>query len=462
VWWLLIPAATFLGGLAVRQAAKRVIEQRPRGEDDAPAEDAPALAPPPAAVELFPTPAAPVPPPIEPEVPDPDRVRAAPPVAPPDRPLSVSDFAQRWVSPVLEEPIVPPPKSPEPARAPASGWTAPGIADAAFAALMGVLFSASLLWDWQHLLRTVSVSGFIGWATNWVAIRMLFRPLEPRPILGQGLIPRRRHNFFENISRAVVENLISEEILHQEIERSGLVRKAAREQIDSLRTVLGSAEFRRDFHDLILTYVHRVVNSPEFRGRLRAFVEFRLNVGLEGWTGRDMKGKMVEALKPLWKDQVRDEVLRNLEEVVREIPGSLPHFFDKLDDTIDSAPDYLQGQEAAITLVLTRAVTGFVRSLNVRDIILGRLNLLPNEYLERTVRKVTERQLEFITVAGGVLGAVGGLVIWSPYFVLVLPVLGAAVWGLDELLMRRRRAQAAESPLDPAQNSRHPPDAPLL
>ncbi|MEK6562987.1 MAG: NAD-dependent epimerase/dehydratase family protein, partial [Candidatus Binatota bacterium] len=52
---------------------------------------------------------------------------------------------------------------------------------------------------------------------------------------------------FENISRAVVENLISEEILHQEIERSGLVRKVAREQIDSLRTVLHSAEFRRDF-----------------------------------------------------------------------------------------------------------------------------------------------------------------------------------------------------------------------
>jgi hypothetical protein len=68
------------------------------------------------------------------------------------------------------------------------------------------------------------------------------------------------------------------------------------------------------------------------------------------------------------------------------------------------------------------------------------------------VRNVTEQQLDFITLAGGVLGAAGGLVIWDPYLVLVLPVLGGAVWGLDVLLSRRRPA-----PFPPAPNPLSPP-----
>lgn len=440
MWWLIIPAATVLGGMAVRKAAQRVRESRDQRESAEAAALTGATPPPAPAVgpAAAPAPVEPAPSPAAPTV-------ASSAVAEPSRQLLVGDFAERWVGPVVQDaPVVTRPRAP---KRPEQPIQLAGTADLVFSTCMSLLFLVSMFWDIEGgLLRTIAVSGLIGWGTNWLAITMLFRPLERRPLLGQGLIPRKRREFFGKISQAVVENLISEEILHQEIERSGLVRRAAREQITSLHEVLKSPEFRRDFHDLVLTYVHRLVHSPEFRGRVRGVVEYRLQQGLDSWTGQDMKGKVVEAFKPLWKDQVRDEVLRNLEAVLNEIPAAVPHFLGKLDEAVEQMPDYLNRQEPAIINVLTRAVTGFVRNLNVNEIIQKRLGSLSNEYLERTVRNTTSRQLDFITLAGGILGALGGLVIWNPWFSLVLPVVALLVWALDTVMLRQGWCAPADEP----------------
>lgn len=57
------------------------------------------------------------------------------------------------------------------------------------------------------------VGGLIGWLTNYFAIRLLFRPLQPvkLPFLNinlQGLIPKRRSQIAEKIGQVVAEQLI--------------------------------------------------------------------------------------------------------------------------------------------------------------------------------------------------------------------------------------------------------------
>jgi hypothetical protein len=61
--------------------------------------------------------------------------------------------------------------------------------------------------------------------------------------------------------------------------------------------------------------------------------------------------------------------------------------------------------------------------------------------LEDLLKKTTNEQLNYIKYLGGVLGVVGGLVIWEPKLALgVLGVLGGFLYLLDELLFRVRRA----------------------
>lgn len=52
----------------------------------------------------------------------------------------------------------------------------------------------------------------IGWFTNYVAIKLLFRPHNPRKVLWytfQGLIPKRRKEISQSIARAIEKELLS-------------------------------------------------------------------------------------------------------------------------------------------------------------------------------------------------------------------------------------------------------------
>ena len=62
------------------------------------------------------------------------------------------------------------------------------------------------------LLLIPLISAFIGWVTNWVAIKMLFHPRNPVTILGmkvQGIFPKRQQQFAEKLGKLVSRELLS-------------------------------------------------------------------------------------------------------------------------------------------------------------------------------------------------------------------------------------------------------------
>jgi len=56
------------------------------------------------------------------------------------------------------------------------------------------------------------ISAFIGWFTNWIAIKMLFHPRQPMN-LGfmtlQGIFPKRQRQFAEKLGKLVADELLS-------------------------------------------------------------------------------------------------------------------------------------------------------------------------------------------------------------------------------------------------------------
>ncbi len=63
---------------------------------------------------------------------------------------------------------------------------------------------------WLFLIPVIS--GFIGWITNLVAIKMLFHPKNPVKILGitfQGIFPKRQQQFAEKLGKLVGQELFS-------------------------------------------------------------------------------------------------------------------------------------------------------------------------------------------------------------------------------------------------------------
>lgn len=68
---------------------------------------------------------------------------------------------------------------------------------------------APTLWTW---IAIPAVGGVIGYVTNWIAVKMIFRPIRPVNVLGikvQGLVGRRQRDLAESIGRVVGKHLLS-------------------------------------------------------------------------------------------------------------------------------------------------------------------------------------------------------------------------------------------------------------
>ncbi|ACL69313.1 DUF445 domain-containing protein [Halothermothrix orenii] len=62
------------------------------------------------------------------------------------------------------------------------------------------------------------VGALIGWITNYLAVKMLFRPYNPVkipfiPVTIQGVLPRRKMELAESVARAIEEELLPKEYL---------------------------------------------------------------------------------------------------------------------------------------------------------------------------------------------------------------------------------------------------------
>ena len=71
-----------------------------------------------------------------------------------------------------------------------------------------------------QVLLVVAISGLIGYVTNVLAIKSLFRPIRPvkvGPVSIQGLIPKRRFDVAQSIGSMVASELLSQDDLVSQI-----------------------------------------------------------------------------------------------------------------------------------------------------------------------------------------------------------------------------------------------------
>lgn len=72
------------------------------------------------------------------------------------------------------------------------------------------------------------ISAFIGWVTNWIAIKMLFHPRQPMN-LGlftlQGIFPKRQRQFAEKLGKLVADELLSFEDIRQKLTDPEKIKK---------------------------------------------------------------------------------------------------------------------------------------------------------------------------------------------------------------------------------------------
>ena len=288
-----------------------------------------------------------------------------------------------------------------------------------------LLFALSFWWDLEvRLLRACAVAGLIGFGTNWVAIKMLFWPREPRPVFGQGLIPSQRDQLIEKVADEVLEKLINEELILRKIEEVQVVPRFSRALIDKLRAVTREPEFKADLKRVVLTYAGELAANPEFRHR----VGERAERSLEELGGSSLRSWVVKRLKEVWRQPLIEVLNRELE----TLDGTLDVALDGMDGALDRLPGTLERHQESIDRVLTTMLLGIVREVDLREIVLEQLSTVTSDDLERAFREFSDDKLSFITLLGGIFGLIGGpVLIWPIPSLLVLSGLAGAATLLD-------------------------------
>jgi len=318
--------------------------------------------------------------------------------------------------------------------------------------MLALMFGASFLWDfpgiqWQAfgqsfvldgLMRIVAVSGMIGFLTNWVAITMLFNPRQVRPVFGQGLIPAQRERVIYRLATAVSEELINEEIIKQKIEENEIIPKYRELAMSVARGVLEDQEFRTDLKRLTADYVETVLTSDEVRKRIVEFVVEKI----EAYVGQGVGGMALKAYRYLNEDDFKQRI----DKAIHGIPSQLDIVLDEMDLLLDKIPEKIEARSEDIEEFATRIVLGFVENLDVYDMVMTNMMAYDEGRLETLIKKSSNEQLNYIKYLGGVLGAVGGLVIWQPVPALIaFTGIGALLFTLDEALFRMHRGREETS-----------------
>ncbi len=313
--------------------------------------------------------------------------------------------------------------------------------------LLAVAFGVSFIWDFPEtsfriagadlslsgLLRIVSVSGLIGFLTNWLAITMLFNPRSKRPVFGQGLIPSQRERVIYRLARAVSDELINEDIIKQKIEESRVIPRYRDLALTVTRGVIEDPDFRTDLKVLTTDYLQQVLASEDVRKRI---VEIAIEK-IEQEVGQGLSGLALKVYRFLNEEDFQ----RRLDQSIRELPSSLDNVLDEMDVLLDRVPEKIEARSDEIEEWATRIVLGFVENLDVYTMIVENMSSYDEQQLENLIKGSTNEQLNYIKYLGGILGCIGGLVIWRPLFALAaFAILGSVLVAIDQLIFRSRRA----------------------
>lgn len=147
--------------------------------------------------------------------------------------------------------------------------------------------------EYLPYLAAPIVCAFIGWLTNYIAVKMLFYPKQPIFIFGwrfQGVFPKRQQALAENIGEMVQNELISHE---------------------DITAIMQDPALHAKFRETIAVYVDM-------------FLQEKLT-GLNPMIGMVLNGQMLEKVKTL---------------LINEIDGLIPEVIDSAAEELEHRLDF--------------------------------------------------------------------------------------------------------------------------
>ena len=237
----------------------------------------------------------------------------------------------------------------------------------------------------------------IGYVTNSIAIKMLFRPLEEKRLFGiripftPGILPKQRQKLSYSIGSMVERELLTAEILRDRLSRI--------EVIGGLKNILSVYAYPHASKAIIA-----FLNQKEIREIMEA--QFRImvtkavldmNIVKRFFISAGQYDKTIEEKIPL----IIDDLVLQLEKIFDSEEGK-----KSILDAIEyDFKNIINNPE----LALGKIIENFLKTINIKTLVSDRIDSLDMLRVEKMILDVLAGQLWWINVFGGILGFLIGL-----------------------------------------------------
>jgi len=285
----------------------------------------------------------------------------------------------------------------------------------------------------------------IGAFTNWLAIKMMFRPHQPKYIFGMklpftpGLIPKERGRIAEAVATSISENLMNKEVLEKNLLSEDMLAKIgteydtfiARQKVngETLRAFLSHYISSQDLEKIqsdaggeLASQIHsRLADSNLGNMLAHAAVEHAISKMENSLLGFAFNAEqflilLQEPAEHLLSKHINQIISNNSEEIISNLIGQESN---KLLDT--PVCELLKGHDEQLVQLRHILIDGYkqvisvhlpkiLSTIDISRIIRERINEMDMDESERIILSVMNKELRAIVWLGALLGAIIGTV----------------------------------------------------
>jgi uncharacterized membrane protein YheB (UPF0754 family) len=286
----------------------------------------------------------------------------------------------------------------------------------------------------REILLPPIIGAFIGYTTNLLAVKMLFKPLKPYYLFGRrvpftpGVIPAKRERLAKALARVVKEYLINPETLSERLLNPKLKEKVA-DVLERLIEALAQEIRERDIFlekvkrrvELAVSeFIEEIVERLSERAAqelLREVVEQEIErrLSLRGGVASGIAKMAVKPLAQMLKEpQVKAKLSKllwsefqraiNDRERVEKLKREISNFL------LENREEIALRLADEIVKVAYKELPSLLEAIDIESVVVNRINSLPIEEIERLTLALMEEELRHITLLGGLIGFLVGTI----------------------------------------------------
>jgi uncharacterized membrane protein YheB (UPF0754 family) len=263
-------------------------------------------------------------------------------------------------------------------------------------------------------LSPLIVATLHGYGAAWLAVRMLFRPRQPLYLFGKrlpltpGLLPKERERFITALSGMIANRLLNIEVLAAELGKLNLADEVtALAQREYAKYTNDDAALRR-----ITLHLSERVSLLSHDEDAKRSMAMKLHGIIDRETADAGFIRRLAASYLMNPETLYGLIGKALESAAEGIAES-DSVRQAVRETLTQAPQKLLSNGNHNTLISPAAIAGFVetlsRKLDVRAILLNRLNAFSNQDIENLVMETAGREIKAIVWFGAAIGLVVGV-----------------------------------------------------